>query len=271
MIKLENFWQNSNELIDGILEIPKINERNGYFDSELLKWVSDIKNIQSLGGSNTDGWNELIVDTIFWFGSCEEFAQLFDYLDEESSDILNKINYDEEGNYIMTIYQNNFGDISNGVTFGEEISTNRIMLIEQEIVIMYIVQKNVETEKITENYDSETFDNYDEAEFRFNEILAIQDSLGGEYNVGEFSEFYKETISLETLIDGEFETILSKVVYSEGLKDKNNYKGNRANNYWAVGKYNGTELVYNMYDDGKNLNLEYSNIKESELDDWYNN
>lgn len=42
------------------------------------------------------------------------------------------------------------------------------------------------------------------------------------------------------------------------------------NNYWAVGKFNGQELVYNFYDNGRDLNLEYENIKESELKNWFN-
>lgn len=136
----------------------------------------------------------------------------------------------------------------------------------------YKVQKLVQTEKTTESFDPKSFDNLKDAETFFNEILAKQVLLAGEYNTGEFSEYYNETLEIESFDDesDDFETIKEVVVYTESLMDKNNYKGDYANNYWGIGVFDGCELVYNFYNNGKDMQLEYENIKESELKKWYN-
>ncbi|WGK93819.1 MULTISPECIES: hypothetical protein [Flavobacterium] len=134
----------------------------------------------------------------------------------------------------------------------------------------FIVQKEVETGKTTEQYDSVYFDNLKDAEIYFNTELSNQENLAGEYNIGEFSEYYKESLVI-TVVDGEdIEDLKSISVYEEGMKDKNNYRGNYANWYYYTAKFNGAELVYNFYDNRKDLNIEYSNIKKSELNKWFN-
>ena len=136
----------------------------------------------------------------------------------------------------------------------------------------YNVQKRVNTGSTTEIFDTISFDCLDKAEEKFQEILAVQETYAGEYNDNDFRDYYQEEIEIDCFDDetDEFEQIKSVTVYYEGVKDKNNYKGEFANNYWAVGKFNGQELVYNFYDNGRDFNLEYENIKESELKNWFN-
>ena len=136
----------------------------------------------------------------------------------------------------------------------------------------YNVQKRVNTGSTTEIFDTISFDCLAKAEEKFKEILAVQETYAGEYNDNYFRGYYHEEIEIESFDDetDEFEQIKSVTVYYEGVKDKNNYKGEFANNYWAVAKFNGQELVYNFYDNGRDLNLEYENIKESELKNWLN-
>ena len=136
----------------------------------------------------------------------------------------------------------------------------------------YNVQKRVNTGSTTEIFDTISFDCLDKAEEKFQEILAVQETYAGEYNENDFRDYYQEEIEIDCFDDetDEFEQIKSVTVYYEGVKDKNNYKGEFANNYWAVGKFNGQELVYNFYDNGRDFNLEYENIKESELKNWFN-
>lgn len=134
------------------------------------------------------------------------------------------------------------------------------------------VQKTVSTEKTTEQFDAVSFDNLQDAESHFNKVLAKQVTYAGEYNTGEFSEYYEEALSITSIDDEtqDVEDVKSECVYYEGRKDKNNYKGDYPNWYWFIAKFNGTELIYNFYDNGKDLNIEYSDIKESELKNWYN-
>lgn len=134
------------------------------------------------------------------------------------------------------------------------------------------VQKRVETEKNTDLFDKVGFDNLEEAEKLFSELLRKQVNLAGEYKEKNYKEYYSEILEIESYDEeeDEFESVKEVVVYLEGLKDKNNYKGDFANWYWYVAKYNGEELVYDFYDNGIDLNLEYSSVKESELENWYN-
>lgn len=131
------------------------------------------------------------------------------------------------------------------------------------------VQKRVATESTTEIYETISFDNVKDAEIKFNEILEKQDTYAGEFNNGEFSEYYMEFLEIESVDeDGDFETIKEVLVYHEGIEDKNNWKGNYACNYWAVAKHNGVDLVYNFYNNSKEMVLEYEGI--TDLDNWYN-
>ena len=136
----------------------------------------------------------------------------------------------------------------------------------------YNVQKRVETEKTTEIFEKIPFKNLKFAESKFNEILKLQKTYAGEFNDSEFSDYYKETLEIESFNDetGDFETIKENLVYLEGTTDKNNYRGDNANNYWTIAKHNGIDLIYNFYDNSQDLNLEYPNIKEKDLSKWFN-
>ncbi|MFK7049881.1 hypothetical protein V3Q77_08265 [Flavobacterium davisii] len=133
----------------------------------------------------------------------------------------------------------------------------------------YNVQKRVETEKNTDLFDQVGFDTLEEAEKLFGELLKKKVNLAGEYNENNHKEYYIESLEIESYDEetDEFEIVEGKIVYSEGMKDKNNYKGDYASFFWYFAKFDGTELVYNFYYDG---NLEYENVKESELTNWYN-
>jgi len=136
----------------------------------------------------------------------------------------------------------------------------------------YNVQKRIESDDNTNLVLIASFDNLEDAEKRFEIELEKQETYAGEYLwENQPKNSYFETLEIESS-EGEwdFETIKQQIVYKETIVDKNNWKGNYAVNYWAVAKFDGSELVYNFYDNGKDLNLEYPNIKESELKNWYN-
>lgn len=136
----------------------------------------------------------------------------------------------------------------------------------------YNVNKRVESDDNTNVVLIASFDNLSDAELKFNKELAKQETYGGEYLYeNQPKNSYFEYLEIESLDEDEdFETVKEVVVYKETIVDKNNWKGNYACNYWAVAKFNGTELIYNFYDNGKDLNLEYADVKESDLNNWFN-
>ncbi len=135
----------------------------------------------------------------------------------------------------------------------------------------YVVQKRIDRDSSADVVDVKNFTSLAAAKKYFNEQLLKQETYAGEYkDDNKFSEYYSETLELESVDDDSPENVEAVIVYSEGQMDKNNYKGDAANFYWAVGKFEGKELVYNFYDNGRDFNLEYGPIKESELDTWYN-
>ena len=136
----------------------------------------------------------------------------------------------------------------------------------------YNVQKRVETNTATDIYNIATFDNLADANIRYKSELSIQETYAGEYNEGKYNGFISEYLEIESFDseNEEFEEVKSTLVYYEGVTDKNNYKGNYANNYWTIAKHDGTNLIYNFYDNSIDLNLEYPNIAENDLIKWFN-
>lgn len=135
----------------------------------------------------------------------------------------------------------------------------------------YNVFKEVSTEKNTENHELHSYETLKEAEIKFNEILSEQEVYAGEFNEGDFSEYYQEEIKIES-VDQDENYVLEKknTVYIEGVIDKNNWKGESASNYWQIARFNGKELIHNFYNNRNELNLEYENIKDTELKKWFN-
>ena len=135
---------------------------------------------------------------------------------------------------------------------------------------IYNVQIRIERDDNTDNVLLKSFNDLEEAKEFFDEKLDDMEYHAGQYLwENDFKISYQEVLVLE-LKEGNwnFETLQEQVVYLEGSMDKNNWMGEYAVNYWAVAKHNGKELVYNFYDNGRDLNLEYENVKD--LNKWYN-
>ena len=135
---------------------------------------------------------------------------------------------------------------------------------------IYNVQIRIERDDNTENVLLKSFNDLKVSQEFFNETLEGMEYHAGQYLwENDFKNSYKEILEIESKEDNwDYETLKEQVVYLEGNMDKNNWMGEYAVNYWAVAKHNGTELVYNFYDNGKDLNLEYENVKD--LNKWYN-
>lgn len=129
------------------------------------------------------------------------------------------------------------------------------------------VQKRVETETRTEIYNECSVSTIEEAQAKFQEVLAAQDVYAGEFYESDEKGDYTESIEI---VDEEGEEIQSERVFIAGRFDKNNYKGNYPVWYWGVAKWNGTELIYNFHNNGFDLDIEYADVKHSDLANWYN-
>ena len=135
---------------------------------------------------------------------------------------------------------------------------------------IYNVQIRIERDDNTDTVLLESFNDLEEAQEFFDEKLDDMEYHAGEYLwENDFKNSYQEILEIELKEgDWDFETLKEQVVYLEGSMDKNNWMGEYPVNYWAIGKHNGTGLVYNFYDNGKDLNIEYENVKD--LNKWYN-
>ena len=87
----------------------------------------------------------------------------------------------------------------------------------------------------------------------------------------DFKEYLTESIVLELWIDEDFEeTLMQKVIYSEGKIDRMNYKGNHASWYYSRATFNGKELMHTMYFQGdKQMWGKKHKVSESQLKQWY--
>jgi len=135
---------------------------------------------------------------------------------------------------------------------------------------IYNVQIRIERDDNTDTVLLESFNDLEEAQEFFDEKLDDMEYHAGQYLwENDSKNSYQEILEIELKEgDWDFETLKEEVVYLEGSMDKNNWMGEYPVNYWAIGKHDGTELVYNFYDNGKDLNIEYKNVKD--LNKWYN-
>jgi hypothetical protein len=131
----------------------------------------------------------------------------------------------------------------------------------------YNVQTRIESDDNTNILLLKSFENLKDAESFLNETLA--NVYPGQYVwENQFRNLYSEILEIEVIDeDGDFETAQEVTVYTERTFDKNNWRGNYASNYWGVGRFDGTELVYDFSFQGE---IQYQDIKESELNNWYN-
>ena len=87
-----------------------------------------------------------------------------------------------------------------------------------------------------------------------------------------FREYLNESITLEEWIDNDFENRLEQqIIYSEGIIDRMNWKGNYAINYYSRATFNGKELMHTMYFQGERENWRKGNYKvpQSRLNEWF--
>ena len=136
--------------------------------------------------------------------------------------------------------------------------------VGQNVMNNYQVQKVVQTETTTDIYDVQSFNSLEAAQAAYQEVLKKQDVYAGEYYENEGGDYWEDI----EIVDQDCETIQSERVYFQGRMDKNNYRGNYPVWYWAIGKHNGNEMVYNFYENGVDFVLAYENI--TNLDEWYN-
>lgn len=80
-----------------------------------------------------------------------------------------------------------------------------------------------------------------------------------------------ESIVLELWEDENYEKELEKqIIYSEGVIDRMNWKGNHALNYYCYGVFNGKELMYEMFFQGEKENWgKKRKVPHSQLSNWY--
>lgn len=115
IITLNNFWQNSVELVERITELESFNDT-----PDLINIVDEIQGIK-FSTNDTDSWNDLTVNIILLFSENEEFRDCFNYTEAELKLVVGDISDDESGHYIMSVYSNNTGDESEGSVFGETV------------------------------------------------------------------------------------------------------------------------------------------------------
>lgn len=124
----------------------------------------------------------------------------------------------------------------------------------------------IETESTTEQEILSVFDNLKEA------IKAFKHEVKTTYR-GKTSDRndVTEAIVLEKCIDGEYdEDVLKQVIYSEGVIDRKNWRGNYAVNYYHYSVYNGKELMHEMYFQGeKEMWGKKHKVPHSKLNEWY--
>lgn len=128
----------------------------------------------------------------------------------------------------------------------------------------------VETESDTDYQNTEVFTDLKTAQKEFKKAVKNAPRYR-QSNDDDFREYLTESIVLEEWIDDDFEnTLMQQTIYSEGVIDRNNYKGDYPSYYWFKARFNGKELVYRMYYENKLV--KWGNkltVKESELPKWY--
>ncbi len=87
----------------------------------------------------------------------------------------------------------------------------------------------------------------------------------------DFREYLEESVVLEKWEDEDYvEDIDAQIIYSEGVIDRMNYKGDYAINYYFHATFNGKELMHEMYFEGKKeMWGKKHKVPSSKLTEWY--
>jgi len=138
----------------------------------------------------------------------------------------------------------------------------------------YVLSFLTETESDTDYRTIATFDDLKLAQKEFKK--EVKTAYRGETTDYECKEYKTESIVLE-LYQGEDidnldfeETLMQEVIYSEGVIDRMNHKGNYAVNYYSRATFNGKELMHTMYFQGeKEMWGKKHKVPQSQLTEWY--
>ena len=135
----------------------------------------------------------------------------------------------------------------------------------------YIISFLIETESNTQGEDIEVFTDLKTAQKEFKK--AVKNAPRYRQSAeDDFKEYLNESIVLELWVDDEFEeNLMQQTIYSEGVIDRMNYKGNYAVDYYSRATFNGKELMYTMYFQGKRENWKKGSYKvpDSKLNEWF--
>jgi hypothetical protein len=124
----------------------------------------------------------------------------------------------------------------------------------------------VETESTTEQEILSTFDNLKDAKKIFN--LEVKNAYRGKKS--DRKDVSEKIVLIELENENYTEDICSQIIYSEGMIDRKNWKGNYAVNYYYYAKFNGKELMYEMYFQGKKeMWGKKHKVPQSQLSEWY--
>lgn len=128
----------------------------------------------------------------------------------------------------------------------------------------------IETESNTEYRDTEVFKDLKTAQKEYKK--AVKNVYKGrQSDEDDFKEYLKESIVLELHVNGDFEeTLMQEVIYSEGVIDRMNYKGDYAVNFYSRATFNGKELMHTMYFQGeKQMWGKKHKVPQSKIEEWY--
>jgi hypothetical protein len=134
----------------------------------------------------------------------------------------------------------------------------------------YIINFQTSTESYTDCDEIATFTDLKKAQKEFKKAVFNAPKFR-QIAEEDFKEFLTESIVLEEWEGKEFIGILSEeVIYSEGVIDRMNYKGNYPINYYFRATFNGKELMHTMYyDNKKEMWGNKRKVPNSQLDKWY--
>jgi hypothetical protein len=139
----------------------------------------------------------------------------------------------------------------------------------------YILSFLVETESDTDYRTIAIFDDLKTATKEFKKEVKVSPRYR-QSDENDFREYLNESVILE-LYEGDDidnldheETLMQEVIYSEGVIDRMNWKGNYPVNFYSRATFNGKELMHEMYFQGKKeMWGKKHKVPHSKLQDWY--
>jgi hypothetical protein len=134
----------------------------------------------------------------------------------------------------------------------------------------YIISFLISTESTTQGESIATFTDLTLAQKEYKKVVKTSPRYRQSAE-DDFREYLTESIVLELWIDDDFEeTLMQEVIYSEGVIDRMNWKGDYPINYYSKATFNGKELMHEMYFQGKKQMWgKKHKVPHSKLQDWY--